>query len=118
LSTAVDTPARIARLAALVIAIVGVVVLVIAVAGHKHKPLNATTLVSSLEDEAGSAAMPKGRCGLDVPGRWSCTVADHEGSGGATYVVRRTSSYCWSARLTGDAGHETAMPRAVHGCVV
>jgi hypothetical protein len=118
LSTAADTPARVARLLALAIAVAGTVMLLIGVAGHKPKPLNASTLVSSLEDEAGSAALPDGHCGLDAPDRWSCTIADHEGSGGATYTVRRTSGRCWSARLLDHpGGGESAMPRAAHGCI-
>jgi hypothetical protein len=116
LPDAVDRPARLVRLAALVIAVVGALVVAVGVVTDRPQPLNAKTLVDELEDAVGSASpIDDGHCGASDPDHWTCSVADQEGSGGASYDVHRTSKYCWRATIRTDGG-ETPMPRTASGC--
>ncbi|HEY6762979.1 MAG TPA: hypothetical protein VI318_25990 [Baekduia sp.] len=113
---AVDRPARLARVVALVLAVVGGLVLVVGVVTDRPEPLNATTLVGVLEDEVGSASpVDDGHCAASDPDHWTCSVADQEGSGSATYDVRRTSRYCFHATIR-SADAKASMPRTAAGC--
>jgi hypothetical protein len=116
LPDAVDRPARLARLAALVIAVVGGLILVVGVVTDRPEPLNAKTLVDELEDAVGSASpIDTGHCRASDPDHWVCGVPDQEGSGSASYDVHRTSKYCWRATIRNDHA-PAAMPRTASGC--
>jgi hypothetical protein len=119
----VDTPDRVARAlrdAALVLAIVGVLgvgtALVVAALRYERPKITETTLVESLEDETGSAALSPGTCEQRGARAWSCSIMDDSGSGGADYAVTATSEHCWRARITLDAS-ESGMPRTASACL-
>jgi hypothetical protein len=78
--------------------------------------LSAKTLVASVEDETGSAALQPGLCRHRGAVAWSCEVMDDSGSGGATYDVTVTSDRCWRARLSKDYS-EHGMPKTASGCL-
>jgi hypothetical protein len=119
----VDSPDRVARVlrdAALVLAIVGVLgvstALVVAALRYERPKITETTLVESLEDETGSAALLPGTCAQLGPRLWSCSIEDDSGSGGAHYAVTATSEHCWRARITLDAS-ESSMPKTASACL-
>jgi hypothetical protein len=88
-----------------------------------HGPVTGHSLFQSVEHASGSAGRVLGGAGgrcrrrTKTATRWSCSVADREGSGGATYRVRvERGTSCWHGALASDYS-EGGMPKAIHGCV-
>lgn len=99
--------------------LVGVVatVVLLVVALRIPGPVSTGALPSSLAREARSAALYDGPCRTRVEDRWTCSVADGSGSGGAEYAVRRDGWSCWQARRISADGFEDTMPARLRGCV-
>jgi hypothetical protein len=80
-----------------------------------HGEVNARSLFTSVEDEAGVSETPPPRtCDRTERQReWTCRVLDSEGSGDVIYRVRvRPGSSCWDG-----TGGGRGRPGRISGCV-
>jgi hypothetical protein len=93
---------------------VAVAAIVTATSSAPPRPVTGDALADSLMDKVHSFARD-GTCVRADASRWSCTVPDASGSGGAEYVVTVTHGNCWSAKIRRNYGENP--PVEASGCL-